>query len=64
MKASLYLKTQPTPWSDEILALKTRLEDLLGCKFNYLLFNQYRDGKDYIAFHADREAIDEVPRSR
>jgi hypothetical protein len=58
--ASTYLKTPPTPWHDGVLAVRRRLEDMLGCRFNYLLLNLYRDGRDHISFHADREAIPEV----
>jgi hypothetical protein len=61
--ASTYLKTQPTPWSDDMRALRQRLERTLGCRFNYLLLNLYRDGRDHISFHADREAIPEVPHN-
>ena len=61
--ASTYLKTPPTPWSDDMRALRQRLERTLGCRFNYLLLNLYRDGRDHISFHADREAIPEVPHA-
>jgi hypothetical protein len=44
-------------WTDDVLFLKKSLEDFLGCEFNYVLINYYRDGDDYIAYHSDREAI-------
>jgi alkylated DNA repair dioxygenase AlkB len=58
--ADVYLKTKATPWREDILEIKTRLEKLLNCKFDYLLFNLYRNGNDYIGYHADREAIPKV----
>jgi hypothetical protein len=58
--ADVYLKTKATPWREDIIEIKTRLEKLLNCKFDYLLFNLYRNGNDYIGFHADREAIPKV----
>jgi len=38
--------------------VKKDIEDLLEnrCNFDYVLVNYYRDGKDYIGFHADNEA--------
>ena len=33
---------------------------LLGVEFDYCLVNLYRDGNDYINFHADNEAKDVI----
>jgi alkylated DNA repair dioxygenase AlkB len=55
--ASLYTTSVATPWTESMLALKQNLEVLLDCEFDYCLLNLYRDGKDYIAFHSDNEAI-------
>lgn len=55
--ASLYTREDPHPWSDEMLILKNKLEEITNFKFDYVLINYYRDGNDYIAYHADREAI-------
>jgi len=39
-----------------ILSLKKKIETILNFEFDYLLMNYYRNGKDYIGYHADREA--------
>lgn len=44
-------------WTEEVTFLKKMLEEFLGCEFNYVLINYYRDGNDYISYHSDREAI-------
>lgn len=54
--ASLYQKQGGYPWSPTILWIKKNIEKLLGCKFQYVLLNYYRDGKDSIGFHGDTEA--------
>jgi len=59
VRADLYLKTKPLPWSHEVKVLKERIESLLDVTFDYVLLNLYRDGKDHIGFHADGEAIAE-----
>jgi len=38
-----------------LLRLKKRLEKMLTVQFNYAVLNYYRDGQDYIGYHADRE---------
>jgi alkylated DNA repair dioxygenase AlkB len=59
INADVYTKNPAILWSDSVLSLKNKLEKLLNCQFNYCLLNLYRDGKDYISYHADREAISE-----
>jgi len=46
--AQLYQKEPALPWSETVCGLKQRLEDLLKCKFDYVLMNYYRDGNDSI----------------
>jgi len=55
--ASVYTRLTPNPWSEDMLILKNKLEELTQFKFDYVLINYYRDGKDYISYHSDREAI-------
>jgi len=55
-KADLYLKTKPTPWSQEMRDIKTEIEKNCQFEFDYVLMNLYRDGKDHISPHSDREA--------
>lgn len=50
----LYLKSKPLEWSPEIKQIKEKIECVTNCKFNYVLLNLYRNGKDYINFHSDR----------
>jgi alkylated DNA repair dioxygenase AlkB len=44
-----------TGWTPELLEVKRRIEEVSGARFNSLLLNRYRDGKDSIGFHADDE---------
>lgn len=39
----------------ELEKIKKRVERIIGRKFSYAVLNYYRDGKDYIGFHSDRE---------
>eukprot|EP01130_Rhizamoeba_saxonica_P009481 TRINITY_DN3857_c0_g1_i1.p1 TRINITY_DN3857_c0_g1~~TRINITY_DN3857_c0_g1_i1.p1 ORF type:complete len:158 (-),score=7.53 TRINITY_DN3857_c0_g1_i1:14-487(-) len=63
LEPSLYLKTAGVSWSPSMLTLKTRIETQLECQFDYVLMNLYRNGKDYISFHSDDEALDEGKRT-
>eukprot|EP01012_Entosiphon_sulcatum_P050272 TRINITY_DN6905_c0_g1_i1.p1 TRINITY_DN6905_c0_g1~~TRINITY_DN6905_c0_g1_i1.p1 ORF type:complete len:217 (-),score=39.28 TRINITY_DN6905_c0_g1_i1:5-625(-) len=56
VKADVYQKEPALPWSDRVQAVRERLEARLGFRFDYVLLNLYRDGKDKIAYHADEEA--------
>ncbi|CAF2077343.1 unnamed protein product [Rotaria magnacalcarata] len=56
----LFQKQKQHIWTSPMRKLKTQLEKLLGAEFDYCLVNLYRDGNDYINFHADNEAKDIV----
>jgi len=43
------------PWVPAARELRARLSDELGCPFNSLLLNLYRDGRDSMGWHADDE---------
>ncbi len=45
----------PVPWLPELLDLKQRAEIASGAKFNSVLANLYRDGRDSVGWHADDE---------
>lgn len=45
----------PNPWIDEILVVKTKVEQLTNSKFNSVLLNRYRNGNDSISWHTDAE---------
>ena len=38
--------------------IKLYIEELTGVRFSYAVLNYYRDGKDYISYHSDREVSD------
>lgn len=47
------LSTQP--WLDPLRAIKNEVEAVTGSVFNSLLVTYYRDGNDYVDWHADDE---------
>ena len=46
-----------TPWTDELLMIRRKVERLAGMRFNSVLLNYYRDGNDSVAWHSDKEAL-------
>lgn len=48
-------KYDPHPWTPELLFIKQRVDEASGIKFNSVLLNDYRDGNDSVAWHADDE---------
>ena len=49
------LTMQPEPWFDELDALRRRVAESAGARFNSVLVNFYRDGCDSMGWHADDE---------
>ena len=47
---------EPHPWPAELQALRRQLANELGCEFNSVLANRYRDGRDCMGWHSDNEA--------
>ena len=47
---------EPHPWPAALRELRRRLAAELGCEFNSVLANRYRDGRDYMGWHSDNEA--------
>ena len=45
----------PQPWTPRLLAVRDRLVELLGSGFDFVFVNRYRDGRDSVAWHGDRE---------
>ncbi len=45
------------PWADfpELLAVRRELETATGARYAFVLLNRYRDGRDSVAWHNDRE---------
>ncbi len=46
---------EPKPWFPGLLALRARLEGELDARFNSVLANLYRDGRDAMGWHRDDE---------
>lgn len=46
---------EPYGWTEELAALKKRIEEKTGFTFNSVLLNYYRDGNDSVAWHGDNE---------
>ncbi len=49
------IKLNPNPWSNELIAIKQKIEPVSNTVFNSVLLNLYRDGKDSISWHTDAE---------
>jgi alkylated DNA repair dioxygenase AlkB len=45
----------PLPWTDELVLVRERLQSLTGHRYNSVLLNLYRDGRDGMGWHADDE---------
>lgn len=46
---------KPLPWTRTLLELRGEIERACGARFNSVLANLYRDGRDSVAWHADDE---------
>lgn len=49
------IKMSPQPWSEALLEIKLVLETFTKTRFNSVLINYYRNGKDRVAWHSDDE---------
>ena len=49
------LTLEPLPFTEELLALKARVEQAVDHAFNSVLLNCYRDGRDSVSWHSDDE---------
>lgn len=49
------ITSRPNQWNKGLLYLKNRIEQCAGVDFNSVLLNWYRDGQDYLNWHADDE---------
>jgi alkylated DNA repair dioxygenase AlkB len=49
------LTLNPKPWNPVLLEIKQKIEFPSSAEFNSVLLNWYRDGSDYIGWHADAE---------
>jgi alkylated DNA repair dioxygenase AlkB len=46
---------QTRPWTPLLYAIRAKIEDRLNDRFNSVLVNLYRNGEDYVGWHADNE---------
>lgn len=46
---------RPQPWTPRLAMLRRRVESGCGLRFNGVLGNLYRDGRDHLGWHADDE---------
>ena len=49
------LQLDPEPWTADLLMVKGRIEAISGVRFNSVLLNYYRDGRDSMGWHSDDE---------
>ena len=49
------IKSEPHNWNKGLLYIKKSIEEVTDINFNSVLLNWYRDGKDYLSWHADDE---------
>ncbi len=49
------IRHQPAAWTPDLLALKNICEGVVHTRFNSVLLNLYRDGRDGMGWHADDE---------
>ncbi|MGE5418705.1 MAG: alpha-ketoglutarate-dependent dioxygenase AlkB family protein [Chloroflexota bacterium] len=43
------------PWTENLSILKDKVEEVAGVRFTHALLNLYRDGKDGVGWHRDKE---------
>jgi alkylated DNA repair dioxygenase AlkB len=46
---------EPLPWIPALQEIRSRVENLAACRFNSVLLNRYRHGRDSMGWHADDE---------
>jgi alkylated DNA repair dioxygenase AlkB len=53
----------PQPWTQELLCVKNKIEDMAGCQFNSCLLNLYHNGNEGMGWHSDdeKELDDQTP---
>jgi alkylated DNA repair dioxygenase AlkB len=47
---------EPLPWTADLQSMRAMVEALTGHRYNSVLLNLYRDGRDGMGWHADDEA--------
>jgi len=49
------LRLAPAPWTDDLLTIRARIEAVSEVRFNSVLLNYYRSGRDSMGWHSDDE---------
>lgn len=49
------IEMYPVTWTDGLLEVKSKIENITGITFNSVLLNKYRNGQDGVAWHSDDE---------
>jgi alkylated DNA repair dioxygenase AlkB len=49
------LRLEPKTWLPTLAEIRTKLTQATGCRFNSVLLNFYRDGRDSMGWHSDDE---------
>jgi alkylated DNA repair dioxygenase AlkB len=49
------LRNEPRPWTHTLASLRDRIAAETGARFNSVLLNRYRNGRDSVDWHADDE---------
>ena len=49
------IRMNPDTWTPTLLSIKSRIEEVAHVKFNSVLINLYRNGKDSVSWHTDDE---------
>lgn len=49
------LPLRPVPWTEILLQIRQRVEEATQTRYNSVLLNLYRDGKDSMGWHSDDE---------
>ena len=49
------IKSMPNAWNKGLIFIKEKIEAIADVEFNSVLLNWYRDGEDYLNWHADNE---------
>ena len=48
---------KPLPWTNTLLEIKYKIEEIAQEKFTHVLCNLYRDGQDSMGWHRDNEPV-------
>jgi alkylated DNA repair dioxygenase AlkB len=49
------IRNDPLPWTDTLSSLRDRVQSMAGGRYNSVLLNRYRSGRDSVDWHSDDE---------